>query len=161
MTDSNSSSAAFGPGYKVVINTGDGRVIRAYFRNDEQNDRALLASRYPLADLLAMCVTEDGSALTLELSQIKAIFFVSSFKGDRDYDPVRFYAAGRHPELIWVEIAFRDGEIVEGCVENSRHHLSSDGFFLIPSSPGGNNQLIYVNKSAIASYRVLGVRDQD
>ena len=97
----------------------------------------------------------------MERSKIKAIFFVSSFEGDRDHEPVRFYHSGPSPKLIWAEVAFHDGEIVEGFVQNSLHHLLGDGFFLTPSSPGGNNRLIYVNKAAIASYRVLGVHMEE
>jgi len=33
-----------------------------------------------------------------------------------------------------------------------------DGFLLRPSDAESNNLLVYVNKSAISNYRVLGVR---
>ena len=48
--------------------------------------------------------------------------------------------------------------VVEGLVENSLQHLMGSGFLLRPSDPGSNNIYIYVNKLAIANYRVLGVR---
>jgi hypothetical protein len=97
----------------------------------------------------------------VDWSQIKAVFFVSSLKGDSEQETVRFYTSGPEVQSIWVEIVFSDGEVIEGCIRNSLHHLKDDGFFLRPSTPGGNNLLIYVNKSAIVSFRVLDVRTME
>jgi hypothetical protein len=101
---------------------------------------------------------EDGTQIDLDWSAVKAVFFVSSFKGNSEHQPIRFYANGPCIESIWVEIVFRDGEVIEGCVQNSLRHLVDDVFFLYPSAPGSNNLLVYVNKASISSYRVLGVR---
>jgi hypothetical protein len=34
-----------------------------------------------------------------------------------------------------------------------------EGFFVIPTDPGSNNRLVFVLKSSIKDYRVLGMRD--
>jgi hypothetical protein len=59
---------------------------------------------------------------------------------------------------IWAEIRFKDNEIIEAMIDNSAKHLSGDGFWFHPSDAGSNNLLVYVNKSAIANYRVLGIQ---
>jgi len=161
MTAPAPSNAVLSQKCKVVINCGAGKVIRAFSSFIEPKKPESLASSCPIEELLNSCVAEDGSDLRLDAATVKAVFFVSSFEGDRQYEPVRFYTAGNDPGLIWVEILFRDGEIVEGCVQNSVHHLLGDGFFLLPSSPGSNNLMIFINKAAMASYRVLGVRDPE
>jgi hypothetical protein len=94
----------------------------------------------------------------IEVREVKAIFVVKSFRGDAKRNGLRFYSHGPAVGSIWVEIQFKDNEIVEGLVENSLQHLMGNGFLLRPSDPGSNNIYIYVNKVAIASYRVLGVR---
>ena len=59
---------------------------------------------------------------------------------------------------IWVQLQFKDGEIMEGIVLNGMHHLVEPGFFVHPTDPDANNSLIYVLKTALADFRVLGVR---
>jgi hypothetical protein len=93
----------------------------------------------------------------LEWSDVKAVFFVSDFQGSPERHPVLFYSRGPEVGDIWAEVTFHDGEVIEGYVSNDLHHLNANGFFLRPTDPGGNNLLIYVNKSSLKGYRVLGV----
>jgi hypothetical protein len=60
---------------------------------------------------------------------------------------------------LWVRLDFSDGEMIEGIVQNSVHCLIDDGFFVIPTDPGSNNKLLYVVKSALKDFRVLGMRN--
>jgi len=150
--------------YRVVIRMLDGSVVRGFFSSKAHTSLDALNGKSPSAlhELLrASCVDESGVPLNVDWSALKAVFFVTSFEGDRDQDSVRFYGNGPMIQSIWVEITFADGEVIEGCVDNSLRHLQNDGFFLHPSSPDINNLLIYVNKSAIVKYRVLGVRMEE
>lgn len=160
MTGSGIPEEANNKQHKVVITGQDGRVIRGYCPLETLDDPSLLGGDpgSQVCRLLEACVAEDGSKLDIGGQQVKAVFFVSSFDGNRDHEPVRFYSSGPEPQSIWVEIVFRDGEVIEGCIQNTLHHLQDDGFFLTPSSPQSNNLVIYVNKAAISGYRVLGVR---
>ncbi len=90
-------------------------------------------------------------------SEIKAIFFVSDLQGDGERNDLQFH--GVEPALpgVWVQARFRDGEVIEGIVENSIRALLAPGFFLRPTDAGSNNRLIYIMKSALAEYHVLGV----
>jgi hypothetical protein len=142
--------------HKVVIAMQDGVLIKGYFCAEPPADLTLLAGNSD-SHIHDRYISEDGTPLEANWTQVKAVFFVSSFDGDRKYQPLRFYSNGPAIKSIWVEIVFRDGEVIEGIVQNSIHHLKDDGFFLFPSTPGGNNLLIYVNKTAIADYRVLGI----
>jgi len=144
---------------KIVIRLQDNSIVRAFL-----NPETVWGTNGPAVDpktfregSCVSCVAEDGRRMNFEWTDIKAVFFVYSFLGDPAQRSVRLYRQGPAIENVWVEIVFRDGEILEGCVENSVVQLRDDGFFLSPSSPHSNNRLIYVNKKAIASYRVLGV----
>jgi len=149
--------------HKIVVTRQDGTIVRGYYRPDAGVDLTALDgnSQSQSHGLLDACVSENGTKFDLDWSRVKAVFFVSSFEGDREHHPLRFYTSGPELQRLWVEVVFSDGEIIEGCIRNSLHHLKDDGFFLHPSSPGGNNLLIYVNKAALVSYRVLGVRTMD
>lgn len=147
--------------HKVVITRQDGTVTKGFFCTEAPADLNSLI-RKSQSDFQKTLdrgyISEDETKLEVDWSQMKAVFFVSSFKGDSDRDSVRFYTSGPEVQSIWVEIGFRDGEVIEGCVRNSIQHLQEDGFFLYPSTPDSNNLLIYVNKAAILSYRVLGLQ---
>lgn len=163
MTDTAALKAVLGNRHKIVITSQDGSVTKGYFCSDLPADLNLLEgnSQFEFHKLLELCVSESGAKFNADLSRTKAVFFVTSFEGDHEHRPMRFYTSGPELQSLWVEIVFRDGEVIEGCIRNSLHHLKDDGFFLHPSTPGSNNLLIYVNKDAIVSYRVLGVRTVD
>lgn len=146
--------------HKVVVNLDSRKVIKGYFTLPDGVGPAALfegpSGSSPKSILIRPLDGDD--ALDIPLSQVKAIFFVKSFRGDPKRRPLRYYTNGPDPGKIWAEVRFKDREVVEGKIENTATHLLSDGFLLHPSDAGGNNLLIYVNKSAVENYRVLGVK---
>jgi hypothetical protein len=146
--------------HRAVITRKDSSVIKGYLCSDEPCRLAEFAEGTPLdlhQHLHLKFETEDGTPLTPNWEEVKAVFFVADFEGSSEREPVLFYSRGPEVGDVWVEVSFHDGEIVEGYVSNSLLHLAADGFFLRPTDPGGNNLLVYVNKSSLVSYRVLGV----
>jgi hypothetical protein len=146
--------------HKAVITRRDSSVIKGYLCSDEPCRLGELANGTPLnlhEHLHVKFQSEDGSPLDLQWSDVKAVFFVSDFAGSSEREPVLFYSRGPEVGDIWTELTFHDGEVIEGYVSNSLHHVIADGFFLRPTDPGGNNLLIYVNKDSLKNYRVLGV----
>ncbi len=76
-------------------------------------------SQFQFHKVLGTCISEDESPCDVDWSKIKAVFFVSSFEGDREHQPVRFYTSGPELQNLWVEVVFTDGEIIEGSIRNS------------------------------------------
>ncbi len=143
------------------MNMQDGSVLKGYLETHAPTDlESLLADPYRSFPnkLNLQPANGSGKELTIDVTKAKAVFFVKSFDGNKTRHPVRFYANGPAIHGIWAEIRFKDGEVVEGIIQNSIHHLLEDGFLLSPSDPESNNEVIYVMKDAIANYRVLGVR---
>lgn len=145
---------------KVVVKLLSGDVVKGHL---------LLPSDPDMADLFNDSVQDQNMVITIRslnpdeslqvaLRDIKAVFFVKSFRGDAKRKGLRFYTNGPSVGAIWAEIRFQDNEIIEAMIDNSAQHLMGDGLFLRPSDAESNNVLVYVNKSAIANYRVLGVR---
>jgi hypothetical protein len=144
---------------KVVVKLCSGEVMKGYaiapgvgvadpFYDLKQNSKAALTVR----------LLDSNASEEIPLIDVKAVFFVRSFRGDPKRKGLRFYTNGPAVGTIWAEIRFTDNEVIEATIENSIHHLMGDGFLFHPSDGASNNELIYVNKAAIASYRVLGVR---
>lgn len=145
---------------KIIISFGNGKLLMGYLSFAGHPDLATLLekSQCGFPRVITISSREDRRPVEVALNDVKAIFFVKSFDGDKTRKDLHFYANGPEVGDIWVEIHFKDHEIMEGTIHNSIHHLVEPGFFLNPSDRGGNNLLIYVNKDAILNYRVLGVR---
>jgi len=103
------------------------------------------------------------SSLTEEVihvpkSEIKALFFVRKFSGNKEYSEVKFFESQPRIDGLWVRLYFFDNEAIEGIVANSMNFLMEDGFYLKPPDPNSNNRLMYVVKSALKDFTVLGVQ---
>ncbi len=105
-------------------------------------------------------IKTDGARhnVSIALDSLKALFFVKSLEGRTDYHEIKFFESHPPVEGLWVRIKYFDGEASEGVVHNSLHHLTSPGFFLKPPDPESNNEYVYVLKSSLTDFRVLGVR---
>ena len=91
------------------------------------------------------------------LDGVKAIFFVKSFEG-KSHDDLRFHDHLPAPDCLWVRVTFHDGEVIEGLIGNSPNYVLHAGFYMSPIDPEGNNWLIYVLKSKLKDFQILGLR---
>lgn len=146
--------------HRIVVNLRDGTVVKGYLETAVPTDLASLLQNPTRGFPTRLILQSDNGQGNheIDVTTAKAIFFVKSFQGDKEKHPVRFYANGPAVHGIWVEVRFNDGEVVEGVIHNSIHHLVEEGFLMSPSDPDSNNEVIYVLKSSISNYRVLGVR---
>jgi hypothetical protein len=145
---------------KIVAHANDGRLIKGFL---DQNIESLpspdgVPRPAALPEQLILRST-DGTNHSVKLKELKAIFFVKSFEGSKQYTETKFFSA--HPVLegIWARLHFNDTETIEGVIYNSLHFLTSDGFFLKPPDPHSNNQMMYVLKNSLRDFRIMGVRN--
>jgi len=145
---------------KIVAHTNDGRLFKGFL---DQNIQSLPSSDgvprpATLPEQLKLRST-DGSDHTVRLKDLKALFFVKTFDGSKQYTETKFFSA--HPVLegIWARLHFNDNETIEGVIYNSLHFLTNDGFFLKPPDPHSNNQMMYVLKGSLRDFRIMGVRN--
>ncbi len=94
------------------------------------------------------------------LTNIKAVFFVKDFSGQTSHVDLHFHNQQPLMECLWIRIRFDDGETMEGMIHNSLDHIVGPGFFMAPADPIGNNWLIYVSKSRLTGFEILGLRPQ-
>lgn len=144
---------------KVVVQAG-GKVFKGYIESHqwEELEGLLVQGLRRLPDVLRLRCAKDDTFHEIPISGLKAVFFVKSFEGQGNRNDLKFFSNAPMVHGIWVQLQFKDGEIMEGIVLNGMHHLTEPGFFLHPTDPDANNKLIYVLKSALADFRVLGVR---
>jgi hypothetical protein len=98
---------------------------------------------------------EEGDRRILPYLEVKAVCFVREWDGglsERQAFQTRPKMAG-----LWVQLRFRDGEILEGIMPNNLMGIDTGGFSVIPPDPFGNTQRIFAPRSALVGVEVLGV----
>lgn len=145
---------------KIVAHLRDGSLLKGHIDGlpELQLDELLRNGPHPLPKQITVHTNGVRKTVTVPLDNLKALFFVKTFEGRTDYQEIKFFDSHPPVEGLWVRIRFFDGEASEGVVHNSLHHLTSPGFFLKPPDPESNNEYVYVLKSSLTDFRVLGVR---
>lgn len=107
---------------------------------------------------------ETNKILTVKIDELKAIFFVRSFEGDRERKEKKSYGISRHRgQRIFIK--FKDDESMIGFLEGdvpwergfflSKHDKGKKGFFLLPVDLDSNNTKVFVVASSIKDVTVV------
>jgi len=133
---------------KVIARKVDGQILKGYMETipDLANtDTVTLLS-----------LTEEK--VKIPKTQMKALFFVRKFSGNKEYSEVKFFESQPKIDGLWVRLTFYDAELIEGIVANSIQFLIEDGFYLKPPDPNSNNRLMYDVRAAVKEFTDLGVQ---
>jgi hypothetical protein len=133
---------------KVILRKLNGEVLKGYI---EGTPDLLTADQLTIVSL-----TEQE--IQISKRDVKALFFVRKFSGDKEYSEVKFFESQPKIDGLWVRLHFLDSESIEGIVANTIKFLVEDGFYLKPPDPNSNNRLMFVVKSALVDFTVLGVQ---
>lgn len=130
---------------KVVLHFTDGKTLRGY-----------LKSINPGSEIISI-ETKEGEK-KVNLSDLKAIYFVKTFKGARTYQEKKLYGLTRAKGKR-ILVKFKDGEFLTGFLEGSipwkkgffldHPDPSLKGFFILPTDEGSNNIKIFVINSSV------------
>lgn len=148
------------PRLKVVAHLSNGELLKGYFDSSVERDLESLIRQRMLSFPVEIPIrpSESDKVVPVPRDSLKALFFVKTFEGRKDYKEIKFFQSHPPNEGLWVQVTFRDGEITEGVLHNGIHHLVEPGFFLKPPDPQSNNDFVYVVKGFLSEFRVLGVR---
>ncbi len=145
---------------RVVARLRDGNLVKGYTDALPVSDTEALTRNHSilLPQEIGLRSADSGLPVSLPLESLKALYFVKTFEGRKDYDEVKFFETHPPIEGLWVRLTFYDNETYEGVVRNSLQFLMNDGFFLKPPDPQSNNTVVYVVKASLVDFRVLGVK---
>lgn len=146
--------------YKVVVRFVD-HAVRGFVSSDQLGTVEEMVREGPRTGLETIRLTpaDGGSAVELQVGDAKAIFFVNTFGGDMQHETLHFHQNAPILPGLWVRVEFQDGEQIEGFISNTHDYVLRGGFFILPTDPDGNNRLIYVLKSRLKGFNVLGIRN--
>ncbi len=145
--------------YKVVVRFMD-RAVRGFVSSDQLGTVEEMVRSGPRAglEMIKILPAEGGVVVELPVTGAKAIFFVNTFDGDMEHEALHFHQNAPILPGLWVRVEFLDGEQIEGFITNTHDYVLRPGFFMMPTDPDGNNRLVYVVKSGLKGFSVLGIR---
>lgn len=102
-------------------------------------------------------LSPDGSLTQIPYDQIKAVSFVRDQEGHGVLAERRTFLARPKTAGLWVELRFRDGDVLEGVLPNNLLAVDTYGYTISPPEAAGNAQRVFVPRQALAEVSVLGV----
>jgi len=138
---------------RVVARFSDGRVLKGYVKGfTAESDHIVLAE------------AGSGEEQRIPVADLKALFFIKSFEGDRQYrEKKSFGISSNKGRKVYIKffdreslVGFIDGEIPwEKGAFHAKDSNTAKGFFLIPVDRDCNNVKVFVVGNAIEDITVM------
>jgi len=96
----------------------------------------------PVFHLTLIDAPRDAKPLEVQIAEVKAIFFVKDFVGDRERKKVQEFPTGKPVVGRKIRVIFQDGETLVGTTQG--YDANRPGFFVIPADPSSNNDRCFV-----------------
>jgi hypothetical protein len=130
---------------KIVSRFQDGKIVKGYTQNFFPNR--------PVFHVLPMDAASRTETTEIQVSELKAVFFVRDFAGNKDYKERKVLAPGEKIQGRLIEVTFTDGEVLVGSTTG--YDPKRQGFFFFPIDPKSNNIKVYILSAAIREVRFL------
>lgn len=128
---------------KVVVGRADGTRLKGYIFNFS-----------PLRDsfrLFPEANSPQSQGTDVKLRDVKAIFFVKDFAGNRERNDSQQVNEGAHGRKL--EVTFRDNEKITGTTE--AYSPQKPGFFVFPADQESNNLRIFIVNASVRAVKHL------
>lgn len=131
---------------KVVAHFVDGRLLKGYTHD--------FTPARDMFHLTSQLEEDFGTTYDVNISDLKAVFFVKTLKGNLGYKEKKQYDEVDASRLrgMRIRIEFNDGEIIRGI--SLGYSKSKKGFFIVPVDPRSNNERIYVIAAAVRDVKI-------
>ena len=130
---------------KVVARYADGRMVKGS-----------TSDFVPTKDVFHVADANAGPAappLRVQLSELKALFFVKDFAGSPKHTSTNDFVQGRPIAGRKIQVVFKDGETIVGTTQG--YQPGRPGFFMVPADPDVNTERCYVVTAATKSVTLL------
>jgi hypothetical protein len=128
--------------HEVVLRFRDGHLTRAVLTRD-----------FTPLDSAVEARSEDGDKLQINISDLKAVFFIKD-PSRREAEMQIGAVVADPPQGAPARVEFFDGEIIHGVVQEIS--MEDSGFFLYPTSPESNNERVFVVARSIKTLSLDG-----
>jgi hypothetical protein len=126
---------------KIVVHTKNGTIHKGVTHDFD-----------PRRETFHLLPAEGGGVpIRLELEEMKALFYVKDFIGNRDFVARREFGAGDRKQSKAIAM-FEDGEEIWGTLGEGADEEGA-GFFFYPADKRDNNVRIFIVRSALKELR--------
>lgn len=131
---------------RIVLHFLDDTVLKGY-----THDFTPLREKF---HLISEAVSDKGKVHEVHCSDLKAVFFVKTLEGNREYAERTTFRPVDSEMLrgLKVKVEFPDGEVIRGT--SFGYSRGRKGFFVIPVDPASNNERIYVVTNRLRDVRI-------
>jgi hypothetical protein len=102
-------------------------------------------------------MSQSGDVTVVPYQEVKTVCFVKDFDAAEADEARKVFQNRPKTDGLWVRAIFRDGEVMEGILNNNLLQLEPYGFTVVPPDPNSNNQRIFLPRAALKEIQVLGV----
>ena len=136
---------------KVILRFIDGKMLKGYIRD------------LKIAEEYLYLEDESAHQLKVRLKELKAIFYVKKFEGERGHQEKKLFS-GTRPGSRRVFVKFKDGETIMGNMEGEipwqkgffLESMKEKAFTIIPVDENSNNTKILVVTTAVQDVAMIG-----
>jgi hypothetical protein len=128
---------------KLVVRYLDGRVVKGHtldFSSNKDSFHILL-------------LDDPKTSVEVRLAQIKAVFFVRDFMGQREYDERQEFDGSHTIMGKKIQVTFADGEVLVGTSEV--YMPNRKGFILFPADRKSNAEKVFVANSSVKEVKFV------
>ena len=130
---------------KLVIRYANGNLLKGYSQDFSPAAQYFHVRR----DLVGG--SDPGQRVPLR--DLKAIFFVRDFAGNKDYNENKSFTNGKPVSGRKLEVTFSDGELLVGTTIG--YDAQRPGFFLFPADEKSNNSRMFIVAAAVKNVRFI------
>jgi small nuclear ribonucleoprotein (snRNP)-like protein len=130
---------------KIVARYRDGRTLKGTTQN--------FFPTKPVFHVKRLGGAGPGDLVEVNIEDLKAIFFVRDFTGNKTHVERKKLAQGDRPQGRMMEVTCKDGEVIVGTTTG--YDPKRPGFFLFPIDLSANNARVYMVASAVRTARFL------
>ena len=130
---------------KIVVKFKDGKIVKGCTTDFGPNKEIFHLNP----------IEEYGKdVIEIEVSSLRAVFFVKDFKGNKNYKKVRTFKGQPKgiPSQRKIIVIFKDGENFYGTCHS--YDPDRKGFFVYPIDPKDNNDRVFVVAPAVDSVKL-------
>lgn len=130
---------------KIVVRYADGRL-----------EKGITSDFFPNKDTFHVQPHAQGpnaKPVEVRISELKAIFFVKNFAGNRDHREKNEFEPGKNVLGRKIQVVFKDGEILVGTTTGYQPDRS--GFFIVPADSQSNMERCYVVTKATRDVKFI------
>lgn len=130
---------------KIVARFQDGRILKGH-----SEDFLPAKGHFHLSLIDA---APDTKPVAVSLAELKAVFFVRDFAGNRSHVDLRVFDPSQRVVGRKLRVVFQDGELMVGLTNG--YQPGRPGFFIVPADSASNIERAYIVTAATREVTLL------